>query len=77
MSFGPARQRVRQFILKMRDEADPTVTILFSREEMGAMMDLKHETVSREVSLLVKEGALLPLDKRGRSYKLVESQLGL
>ncbi|MFN3376973.1 MAG: Crp/Fnr family transcriptional regulator [Burkholderiaceae bacterium] len=75
VSFGPARQRVRQFMLKMRNEVDSTVTILFSREEMGAMMDLKHETVSREVSLLVKEGVLLPLDKRGRSYKLVESQL--
>ena len=50
---------------------DPTVTNLFSREEMGAMMDLKHETVSREVSLLVKEGALLPLDKCGRSYKVL------
>lgn len=75
VNFGPARQRVRQFVLKMRDDADPTVTILFSREEMGAMMDLKHETVSREVSLLVKEGALLPLDRSGRSYRLVDSQI--
>jgi len=56
-------------------DADPTVTILFSREEMGAMMDLKHETVSREVGLLVKEGALLPLDRSGRSYRLVNPQL--
>ena len=71
VNFGTARQRVRQFVLKMRDDTDPTVTNLFSREEMGAMMDLKHETVSREVSLLVKEGALLPLDKCGRSYKVL------
>ncbi len=75
INFGSARQRVRQFVLKMRDAADPTITLLFSREDMGAMMDLKHETVSREVSQLVREGALQPLDKSGRVYRVQNPQL--
>ena len=75
IKFGSARQRVRQFVLKMRDAADPAITLLFSREDMGAMMDLKHETVSREVSQLVREGALQPLDKSGRVYRVQNPQL--
>ena len=40
---------------------------------MGAMLDLKLETVSREVSFFVREGVLSPLDKQGRLYQLVQA----
>lgn len=75
INFGTARQRVSQFILKMRHSTDPQISTLFSREDMGSMMDLKLETVSREVSALVREGAIEPLDKQGRLYRVVDEAL--
>ena len=74
INFGTARQRVGQFILKMRHTTDLSVSTLFSREDMGAMMDLKLETVSREISALVREGAIEPLDKQGRLYRVLDAQ---
>ena len=72
LNFGTARQRVAHFILKMRNPADAQIATLFSREDMGAMMDLKLETVSREVSALVREGVIEPLDKHGRIYRVLD-----
>ena len=72
LNFGSARQRVAQFILKMRSPADTQLVTLFSREDMGAMVDLKMETVSREISHLVREGVLEPLDKQGRTYRILK-----
>jgi hypothetical protein len=34
------------------------------------MLDLQLETVSREVSALVREGAITALDKTGRLYRI-------
>ena len=73
LNFGSAKQRVARFILKMRHAQDPQLISLFSREDMGAMLDLKLETVSREVSFFVREGVLSPLDKQGRLYQLVQA----
>jgi CRP-like cAMP-binding protein len=70
LNFGTARQRVSNFILKMRHPADGRTVTLFARDDMGAMLDLKLETVSREVSRLVREEVLEPLDKHGRIYHL-------
>jgi len=70
LNFGTARQRVANIILKMRHIEDPTLTTLFSREDMGAMSDLKLETVSREVSRWTKEGVIEPQDKIGRLYRI-------
>ena len=70
MNFGTAYQRVRNLVMKMRSPSNPDVTVLFSREDMGAMLDLKLETVSREISRLVREGAIEPLDKQGRIYRV-------
>jgi CRP/FNR family transcriptional regulator len=42
---------------------------------MGAMMDLKLETVCREVTALVRGGVIEPLDKRGRHYKVLLPEL--
>lgn len=74
LNFGTARQRVANIILKMRHDNDPTLTSLFSREDMGAMSDLKLETVSREVSRYVKEGAITPMDRIGRLYRITDLQ---
>lgn len=75
INFGTARQRVCHFALKMRHTTDPAFVTLFSREDMGAMMDLKQETVSREISALVKAGALQPVDKLGRLYRIANESL--
>jgi CRP-like cAMP-binding protein len=75
LNFGNARQRVAGLILKMRAEHDPTVANLFSREDMGAMLDLKLETVSRTISAFEREGLIEPLDKQGRVYRVVDAAL--
>jgi CRP/FNR family transcriptional regulator len=72
LNFGNARQRVAGLILKMRQGADSTETTLFSREDMGAMLDLKLETVSRTLNAFVREGLIEPLDRIGRSYRVVD-----
>lgn len=78
LNFGTARQRVVGLLLKMRPnpalypEADPLVVSLFSREDMGAMLDLKLETVSRTLSAFVREGLIQPVDKQGRVYRIVD-----
>jgi Fic family protein len=42
---------------------------------MGAMMDLKLETVSREVTALVRAGVMEPIDKHGRHYRIAKPEL--
>lgn len=61
-------------ILKMRAENDATVSHLFSREDMGAMLDLKLETVSRTLSAFEREGLIEPLDKQSRVYRVVDAE---
>ena len=70
LNFGSARQRVASLVLKMRSPDQQDVSMLFSREDMGAMLDLKFETVSREISRLVREEVIAPLDKQGRAYRV-------
>ena len=70
LNFGTARQRVAKCILKMRHDDEPSHSTLFAREDMGAMMDLKLETVSREISGLVRDQVIQPLDKAGRLYRI-------
>jgi CRP-like cAMP-binding protein len=72
LNFGSARNRVSNFVLKMRGAADAQYVTLFSREDMGAMLDLKMETVSREISALVRDQILEPLDKSGRIYRVLK-----
>ncbi len=73
LNFGNARQRVAGLILKMRSTADAGIATLFSREDMGAMLDLKLETVSRTLSAFEREGLIEPLDKQGRLYRVVDA----
>jgi len=72
VNFGTARQRTAHLVLKMRNKDAPAQVTLFSREDMGAMMDLKMETASRELSALIKAGVLEPLDRVGREYRLLD-----
>ena len=72
LNFGTARCRVSNFVLKMRSASDAQIVTIFAREDMGAMMDLKMETVSREVSALVREQIIEPLDKHGRVYRVLQ-----
>ena len=74
LNFGTARQRVAGLVLKMRDPEAPRNTTLFARQDMGAMLDLKLETVSRELSALVRDGLLRPQDKSGRSYEILDEK---
>jgi DNA-binding transcriptional regulator YhcF (GntR family) len=41
---------------------------------MGAMLDLKLETVSRTLNALIREAIIEPLDKTGRRYRIVQPQ---
>jgi CRP/FNR family transcriptional regulator len=61
--------------LKMRDDSDPTLTTMFAREDMGAMLDLTLETISREITKILNSGALTQLDKRGREYRIERPDL--
>lgn len=76
LNFGNARQRLAGLILNMSahhaGEADDSQVMLFSREDMGAMLDLKLETVSRTLSAFIREGVLAPLDKQGRLYRILD-----
>jgi CRP-like cAMP-binding protein len=75
LNFGTARSRVSNFVLKMRHASDAQIVTIFAREDMGAMMDLKMETVSREISALVREQIIEPLDKYGRVYRVLQPDL--
>ena len=75
LNFGSARQRVAALALKMRDPEQPHMTAFFARDDMGAMLDIKLETVSREISSLVRDGALKPCDKQGRRYEILNEAI--
>lgn len=75
LNFGTARQRVLHFIHKMHEVTEDGTVTLFGRDDMGSMMDLKLETVSREVTALVRAGVMTPLDKLGRHYKVLNPEL--
>jgi CRP-like cAMP-binding protein len=75
LNFGSARQRVLHFIRKMHDVSEDDTAVLFARDDMGAMMDLKLETVSREVTALVRAGVMTPIDKHGRHYRIAKPEL--
>ena len=75
LNFGSARQRVGNLIRKMHEVSDDGTAMLFGRDDMGAMTDLKLETVSREVSALVRSEVIRPLDKVGRLYEVLKPEL--
>ena len=56
----------------MRNPDDACLTTLFARDDMGAMLDLKLETVSRGISGLIRERVIEPLDRHGRAYRILD-----
>lgn len=74
LNFGNARQRLAGLILKMRSEDAPDIAHLFSREDMGAMLDLKLETVSRTLNAFAREGLIAPVDRMGRVYRIADAE---
>ena len=58
----------------MRHDTDPTLTTLFARDDMGAMLDLELETVSRAINHFVRQGWITALDRAGRSYRVLDAQ---
>ena len=72
LNFGNARQRLAGLILKMRSPQEPDVSTQFSREDMGAMLDLKLETVSRTLNAFAREGLIEPMDRIGRVYRIMD-----
>jgi len=75
LNFGSARQRVASLALKMRHPEQPKFTAFFARDDMGAMLNLKLETVSREISGLIRDGALRACDKQGRRYEILDEKM--
>lgn len=75
LNFGSARQRVGSLIRKMHEVSGDGTATLFGRDDMGAMTDLKLETVSREVSAMVRAEVIRPLDKVGRHYEVLKPEL--
>jgi DNA-binding transcriptional regulator YhcF (GntR family) len=59
----------------MRNPLDGSTCTLFSREDMGAMLNLKLETVSREISKLAHEGIIEAADKASRIYFIRKPEL--
>jgi DNA-binding transcriptional regulator YhcF (GntR family) len=55
----------------MRGVVDEQTVTLFAREEMGTMMGLTMETVSRAINALIRDGTIEPLDRQGRSYRIL------
>jgi CRP/FNR family transcriptional regulator, anaerobic regulatory protein len=75
LNFGTASQRVAALVCKMRDPQDPLSCTLFSREDMGAMLNLKLETVSREISKLAHAGIIEAADRSARLYFIRKPEL--
>lgn len=74
LNSGSAIQRVVALIQKMRNPLDGKTCVLFSREDMGAMLNLKIETVSRQVSKLVQEGVIKAADRSSRTYVILKPE---
>jgi CRP/FNR family transcriptional regulator, anaerobic regulatory protein len=67
LNTGASRQRVAKLLLKMRDPDAPQFSMLFKREDMGAMLDITLETASRVVSAFIREGLIQrPADPHGQ-----------
>ena len=75
LNFGTAQHRVVSLILKMRNPVDGGTCTLFTRQDMGLMLDLKLETVSRQISKLVRDGVIAPMDNVGRLYRIQQLEV--
>lgn len=74
LNFGCAKHRVSHFITLMQDATDSPLVTLLPHQEMAAMMDMKRETVSREVSRLRRDGVIRPVGKHSRRYQIIQPE---
>lgn len=74
LNSGTARQRISHLVIRMCDPDNSEISTLLSLEDMGSMVDLKIETISREVSRLVRIGALAPVDKHRRIFRVCKPE---
>jgi CRP/FNR family transcriptional regulator len=70
LTAGTVRARLARLLLKMRNPAQPELSTLFSREDVGSMLCMKMETASRTISAFQREGKISPLDAGGRYYRV-------
>lgn len=70
LTFGTARARLARLLLKMRNPAQPDLSTLFSREDIGSMLCMTMETASRTINAFQREGKISSLDAGGRFYQV-------
>lgn len=70
LTSGTARARLARLLLKMRNPAQPELSTLFSREDIGSMLCMTMETASRTINAFQREGKITSLDAGGRFYQV-------
>ena len=70
LTSGTARARLARLLLKMRNPAQPELSTLFSRDDIGSMLCMTMETASRTINALQREGKITSLDAGGRFYQI-------
>ncbi|HQS76623.1 MAG: hypothetical protein B7Y56_15905 [Gallionellales bacterium 35-53-114] len=70
LTSGTARARLARLLLKMRNPAQPEISTLFSREDIGSMLCMTMETASRTINAFQREGKIASLDAGGRFYQI-------
>lgn len=58
LSTGSAKQRVARLVLRLIEDENDATCVLFSREDMGAMLGITTETVSRIIAEWKRKGLL-------------------
>lgn len=70
LTSGSARARLARLMLKMRNPAQPELSTLFSRDDIGSMLCMTMETASRTINAFQREGKITSLDSGGRCYQI-------
>lgn len=70
LTSGTARARLAKLLLKMRNPAQPELSTLFSRDDIGSMLCMTMETASRTINAFQREGKIASLDAGGRFYQV-------
>jgi CRP/FNR family transcriptional regulator, anaerobic regulatory protein len=70
LTSGTARARLARLLLKMRNPAQPDLSTLFSRDDIGSMLCMTMETASRTINAFQREGKITSLDAGGRFYQI-------
>ena len=70
LTSGTARARLARLLLKMRNPAQPELSTLFSRDDIGSMLCMTMETASRTINAFQREGKIASLDAGGRFYQI-------